>query len=147
MTGGLVSSSQESIQKALKEYGLNFGITFQIIDDYLDLVGNDEALGKEAGQDIKVGEMTLPILNLLECIHSNEREKIKRLLTANNDKLSLQTIKSRFLNSDAPIRTKEVAHSFVNLAKDKVKVLKPSVYKDCLINLTDFVFNRGFDSH
>jgi len=73
--GGLLFSAQKPLQKALKGYGLHFGIAFQIIDDYMDLSGEQVVLGKMPGQDLEAGEMTLPFLNLLNSVTVRERAK------------------------------------------------------------------------
>jgi geranylgeranyl pyrophosphate synthase len=143
--GILISDKQKRFQDAAREYGLNFGIAFQIIDDYLDLVAEEHKLGKTPGQDIGVGEVTLPILNLLEALLPAEREEIKMLLASKKNEHCLQLIKSRLITSGAALKTKEVALSYISLAKEKISVLCSSPYKDSLLNLADFIIERGFD--
>lgn len=142
--GALVSNSHKTFQLALKGYGLNFGIAFQIVDDYLDIIGEEKNLGKTPGQDIGVGEMTLPILNLLESVSKGEREQLKRLLTLKNDKDALRRIKSRIFNRDIEGETRQTALFYTNLAKDKIDRLSHSPYKEGLLNLADFIMERGF---
>lgn len=143
--GALISLDQESLYNALGEYGLNFGIAFQIIDDYLDFVGEEQKLGKLPGQDMEVGEVTLPILNLLESVSEEERKEIKMLLTSKQNKDSLQIIRSQLFNSEASFKTKEMASFYINLAKKKINILSYSPYKESLLNLTDFIIERGFN--
>ena len=143
--GALISNPSKLLRSNLKEYGLNFGIGFQIVDDYLDLVGEEQKLGKIPGQDIKAGEVTLPLLNLLESVPAGERKKLKMLLTSKRDKESLQRIKARLFNSDATLKTKEVTSSYMTLAKEKINIFSSSPYKESLLNLTDFVMERGFN--
>ena len=52
-------------QEALWDYGLNIGMAFQIVDDLLDFTGEQEALGKPVGGDLREGKMTLPVIHLL----------------------------------------------------------------------------------
>ncbi len=144
-TGALISSPRNALQNPLREYGLNFGIAFQIIDDYLDLVGEEKKLGKTPGQDIRAGEMTLPLLNLLESLAPGEREEIKMLLMSKKDREALQKIKSRLFNSEAPFKTREAAMRYVTLAKEKITVLSSSPYKESLLHLADFIMERGFN--
>lgn len=143
--GALISNPYESLQNALKEYGLNFGIAFQIIDDYLDLVGEGKTIGKTPGQDIRAGEITLPILNLWESIPCVERKELETLLAKRLDKEALQRIRERLIDSEAAVKTKEVASSFINLAKEKINILSYSPYKESLLNLADFIMARGFN--
>lgn len=60
--GGIISGTDNDKIRALKNFGVNFGIAFQIIDDILDYTGNRETLGKSPGNDIKEGVITLPLL-------------------------------------------------------------------------------------
>ena len=53
-------------QEALWDYGLNIGMAFQIVDDLLDFTGEEVALGKPVGGDLREGKMTLPVIHLLQ---------------------------------------------------------------------------------
>jgi len=57
----LADGSSEDI-RALGEYGLNVGMAFQIVDDILDVIGDEQQLGKMTGSDIREGNMTLPVI-------------------------------------------------------------------------------------
>ena len=143
--GSLISCTHKPRQNALKEYGLNFGIAFQIVDDYLDLVGDEESLGKRTGQDIRAGEITLPILNLWESISREEKNRLKILLASSKEKEALRRIKKRLFDSRAAVKTKKTVFSFINSAKEKIAILSHSTYKDSLLNLADFIMERGFN--
>ncbi len=143
--GTLVSNRPKRLQKALKGYGLNFGIAFQIIDDYLDLVGEEKITGKAPGQDIRVGEATLPLLNLWESVSSKNREELEMLLTKRKDRETLRDIRQLLSDSGAIDKTKEEIFSCIDLAKKNLEILPGSPYKDSLIDLADFVYKRGFD--
>lgn len=142
--GAIVSNSHKAFQMALREYGMNFGIAFQIVDDYLDIIGDEKEMGKTPGQDIGVGEMTLPMLNLLESVSRDEREQLKKLLALKNDKDALRRIKSRIFNRDIELETKQTASFYTNVAKEKIDKLSYSPYKEGLLNLADFIMERGF---
>ena len=53
-------------EQALREYGFNLGVMFQLVDDLLDFTGVAESLGKPVGGDLREGKITLPIIHLLE---------------------------------------------------------------------------------
>jgi len=141
--GAKTANSSAFLEGALKNYGLNFGIAFQIIDDYLDLVSEKERLGKAPGQDIAVGEMTLPLLNLLESTKVNKRPTLLRLIKS-KDKRSLKEIKKRLLHFDAVCGMKKSTLFYVNAAKATLNILPDSVYRDALIRLADFLLRKGF---
>jgi len=65
-SGAVLSEAPESSIRALKEYGHNLGIAFQIVDDILDFIGTEEELGKPVGSDLSQGTLTLPAMLLME---------------------------------------------------------------------------------
>ncbi len=71
--GAMVSSASEKDSKALRSYGENLGIAFQMIDDLLDYRTADAALGKNTGDDFREGKMTLPVI--LAVAHADDEEK------------------------------------------------------------------------
>ena len=60
--GGIVAGHDRGLIGALTSYGTSYGIVFQIVDDLLDIISTDEALGKPAGHDMEEGVYTLPVL-------------------------------------------------------------------------------------
>ncbi|MBU0547257.1 MAG: polyprenyl synthetase family protein [Candidatus Omnitrophica bacterium] len=144
--GSLISQSQRSLQNAFKGYGLNFGIAFQIIDDYLDIVSEEKRLGKKPGQDIDAGETTLPILNLLKSVPEYEREALRGLISSKRDKESLKMIKTRLLHSGAAQRTKAQASSYIALARKNLDTLSDSMFKRSLVDLTTYMIENNFCS-
>ena len=141
--GAISANSSRSLQSALRHYGLNFGIAFQIVDDYLDLTGGENNLGKAPGQDISVGEVTLPLLNLLKSSDKNQRSRLKEMLKS-KDTNSLERIRKELVDSDAYLYTRKISSSYISLAKDKLKALKDSKYRRCLFGLGDLILKRGF---
>lgn len=63
--GGMLGSVTPEQRAALREYGLNLGIAFQLVDDVLDLTSDEAKLGKPVGSDLREGKMTLPLIHLL----------------------------------------------------------------------------------
>lgn len=140
-SGSLVSESKRSLQNNLRAYGLNFGVAFQITDDYLDIVSEKKKLGKKPGQDMRVGEMTLPLLNLLKSVPACEKERLKTLVS----KGSLNTVRSRLVHSGAAEKTRQEVFSYMGLAKKTLDVLPETVFKKSLVNLTDFTIEKNFN--
>ena len=64
--GGLLGHATPDQRTALREYGFNLGIAFQIVDDVLDYMAEESALGKPIGGDLREGKVTLPIILLLQ---------------------------------------------------------------------------------
>src|SRR5438128_4636985 len=64
--GGMLGQVNSEQERALREYGFNLGIAFQLVDDLLDFTGDLTALGKPVGADLREGKMTLPLIHLLQ---------------------------------------------------------------------------------
>lgn len=136
---GVASVKGEFIYKqALTNYGLNFGIAFQVMDDYLDLTSSTEKLGKQAGLDLTVGELTLPFLFL----NNDER---KKLLAQNKNPLKdLYSIRQSLDRLGVLTKTTQFIDTYIAKAKESLRACQDSEYKDSLENLADFILNRGF---
>lgn len=123
-------------KQALSNYGLNFGIAFQITDDYLDLTSSDEELGKPAGLDLTMGELTLPLLLV-------PKIKRKKLLSLKNTKKGLNLIREALDKSGVFSKTRQYIDSYVAKAKESLSACEDSSYKESLENLADFISQRS----
>jgi octaprenyl-diphosphate synthase len=67
--GGSLGTVGVEGRRALRDYGFNLGVAFQLVDDLLDLTGREEVLGKPIASDLREGKLTLPFIHLLR--HGN----------------------------------------------------------------------------
>src|ERR1700682_773107 len=84
--GALLGGASETQRVALRDYGLNLGTAFQLIDDLLDFTGSDERLGKAAGVDLLEGKLTLPLIYLIER-DGSAREQAQTVIREGNYKM------------------------------------------------------------
>ena len=138
--GAIIANCRKPVQMAFKEYGLNFGIAFQIVDDSLDLIARPEELGKSPGADFKVGELTLPVLNLLS--QYEDKRGIISLIRQKHRTDAFREIRKKFINSRAYLKTKEDVWFYVRKAKRSLDGLEDSLFKQSLFELTDYVAGR-----
>jgi geranylgeranyl pyrophosphate synthase len=131
MCAGLDSSSISSLEK----YGREFGMSFQLIDDLIDLLSTAELLGKPVGNDLKEGVYTMPILLALS---GNSRKRLAALLT-NKKQIVLDEVVNSLVNDQSIQRTLLYAKKYNKLA---VKALSksPGDYAN-LIELPDAYLN------
>tara|TARA_B100000945_G_scaffold97650_2_gene76432 strand:- start:6092 stop:7075 length:984 start_codon:yes stop_codon:yes gene_type:complete len=86
-SAAMVAGASEEVVDSLWGYGMELGRAFQLVDDILDLEG-DERIGKPRGADVHEGKMTLPIIYALTMLHGEDREHLEDVLTNfGNDRL------------------------------------------------------------
>src|SRR5437762_9934704 len=83
--GSLLGNADSQTQNMLRDYGMNLGIAFQLVDDLLDFTGNEEALGKPAGADLLEGKISLPLIFLLQR-EPQRRSDVQRVIAEGNYK-------------------------------------------------------------
>jgi geranylgeranyl pyrophosphate synthase len=76
---GLLAEVDEVAEERLRQYGLQMGMAFQIVDDLLDFTGDPEILGKPTASDLREGKVTLPVIDLLEGNAAGGREIVERI--------------------------------------------------------------------
>lgn len=64
-TGAVLAGADESTAQSFRDFGLYFGLAYQLIDDWLDYAGSSESMGKNVGQDLAEGKATLPLIHAM----------------------------------------------------------------------------------
>jgi len=141
--GGMLGKAADEQQLALREYGFNLGIMFQLVDDLLDFTGHEQALGKPIGGDLREGKVTLPIIHLLR--HSSEDvvtlvRRIARQREIAADEWS--TLRTLLAQHGSLEYAYERAVEFGETAKRHLRVFPPSQEREALTALADYVLSR-----
>ena len=134
--GGLSGGAKDNEQLALKSFGTNFGMAFQLIDDAIDYYSNSKKMGKNVGDDFKEGKITLPII--LAYGRSNEKEKLfwQKVISKPNENLhNFNLAKELIIKYKCIEDTLVRANHFADVAIDSLSIFKNSEYKSVLINL------------
>ena len=141
--GAIVSGAPEDWVEALRDYGFNLGMAFQVVDDILDFTGDEAAMGKPVGSDLKEGTLTLPSLLVLEDDPS-PRNPIRRLFAAsrNRDALLAGAI-AAVRAGDALDRTRARADDFAARARAALTLLPPTDARATLDALVAYVLERN----
>ncbi len=128
---------------ALGEYGKNLGIAFQIVDDILDVVGNEEQLGKPTGTDIREGNVTLLTLHALQNGSRREAEVLAEIVRrASKDKEDVSRALEIIVGSGAVEAARQRAKEYGERAKESLGLLTTGPRKLELLKLVDYVLNR-----
>jgi octaprenyl-diphosphate synthase len=129
-------------REALHQYGLAFGVAFQLIDDILDITQDQEALGKPSCGDIVEGKKTLPILFMREGLGEADRHRLTQMIgrqIADPDRVwAARAMES----SGARARTEAIARKYAAAAYAALEPVPPTPYKDSMRALTEFVLVR-----
>ena len=131
--------------EALKKYGLNLGLVFQVVDDLLDLLGNPSETGKPGFLDLKEGRITLPIILILKKADGRTRASLINWLDEikhSSARMNLRPLLRLLQESRALEQTHDLAKSLAQKAKQSALALKPTVYRQLLLDLVDFVLYR-----
>jgi octaprenyl-diphosphate synthase len=142
--GGVVADRSVALRQALREFGRNLGIAFQLVDDALDYAADQETLGKTVGDDFREGKITLPVLIAHAGADEAERgfwqRTIERLEQQPDDlKQALHLIEKHH----AIARTVDRALQFAHAAKQALSEFPASALRDTLWNTADYTVGRA----
>ncbi len=140
---GLLAGARLEDVEAVGDYGLYLGIAFQIVDDILDVIGEDARLGKPKGTDIKEGNITLPAIHALnDGLQVDKAELARVLRKTHKEDGELERTLAVLRTSGAVDKAWTDARHFGELAKQAIAPLPPSEAKVNMIRLVDFVLTR-----
>jgi len=139
--GAILSGAPEPAVQALRDYGYDLGMAFQIVDDILDFAGNEGDLGKSIGSDLRQGVITLPTIYFLEA--HPEDETVTRVLSGRDERddevrAAVEMIKE----SEAIESSIAEAKRFAARSRDALSALPHNEYRQAMLDLTDFVVER-----
>lgn len=127
---------------ALGAYARNLGVAFQIVDDCLDLTGEEATVGKTLYTDLGNGRLTLPLIHVLEQTPAAEREGVRRLLFPPDGPIGRDAIAAAMHRHDAMGYSHETARGYAGRAKAALEPLPDSPGKRSLLLLADYVVER-----
>ena len=139
-SGAILSQAPEKSVKALKGYGHNLGIAFQIVDDILDFIGTEEEMGKPVGSDLAQGTLTLPAILLLE--RYPEDNPVRRLFQNEDRQRNIELAMELVRNSSITEECYAVASDYCARACHNLSLLPDNASRRSLIELADYVVKR-----
>jgi octaprenyl-diphosphate synthase len=141
--GGVLGKIGKDREQALREFGFNLGIAFQVVDDLLDYTADETALGKPVGGDLREGKVTLPIIYLLQR-GGAEADGLIRSVVADRavSKEQWREIVRLLREHGTPDMAYAKALEYATRAKSALDVFPPSREKEALMALADYVLSR-----
>jgi len=141
--GAVLAGASPSTEAALRDYGLHLGLAFQLVDDVLDYAGTTENLGKNIGDDLAEGKMTLPLIVAMRDGDDDARTFVRNaILSGGVENLSAMTDTVRRTGglrytADQACRERDIAMQLMG-------EVSPSTYRGAMESLIEFVVERSY---
>jgi octaprenyl-diphosphate synthase len=139
--GAILAKSDLALENACAQYGQALGTAFQVIDDVLDYEGNPAVMGKNLGDDLREGKATLPLIIAMQRGTDAQRNMIK-LAIETGDLTQLSIILEVVRDTGALAASRQAAASEAARAIKALDTLKPSQYRDALLQLASQLLIR-----
>ena len=140
-TGGVLCSDDASAIEALRRYGARFGMAYQLVDDWLDYAGDSLVMGKDAGDDLAEGKVTLPLIHAIANGCPADAALLKAAVEARSQ-ADFPAVASAVRRSGGLDYTKRRAVEEAEAAMAETLALPPSPYRDALESLAAFAVSR-----
>lgn len=142
--GAILAGAGNSERELAAAFGRHIGTAFQLMDDLLDYTASSEQMGKNAGDDLREGKPTLPLIYLLENGNSEEQFLVRSAITQNTDLPEdvFEQILAAVQNSGALEYTQLAAKREADLALDNIKAFPKNAATDSLIALCEYSLIR-----
>jgi len=136
----VLASAPESKIKALRDYGHQLGMAFQIVDDVLDFVGTSKEMGKPVGSDVRQGIVTLPTLYYLG--QNSDDKLLAQVLEGHANDGVVETLVARIREAGAIDAAMHDARNHVKQAQAALAGLPGNGYHQAMFDLAEFVVQR-----
>ena len=142
--GAIVGEKPEPEREALRAYGQNLGVAFQVIDDVLDYQAKEDTLGKTVGDDFREGKVTLPVILAFSRGNDEERAFWRRTIEElAQEPKDLAHAQSLLEKHDALNDSIDRARHYSAIAKDALGLFPESEIKQALLDVVDFCIERA----
>ncbi len=139
--GARYGVADETQAQALSGYGIGLGMAFQIVDDCLDFVGEEDIMGKSLGDNDHF-KVTLPMIHFLRTAPEKERESFRTLFREGRLEEKKAEMRGRFLEYGALPYAYERAERYAKEACESLSALGASEWKDSMHTIAEFVISR-----
>ena len=143
--GAVVAERPSVEEESLKNYGLNLGIAYQLVDDALDYSSRETVLGKKIGDDFRDGKITLPVVLSFRRGNDEERDFWNRTMVEGEQLEEDFKHALVLINRHNAIRdTLERARHYGAVARDSLEIFPDCAEKDALRETVDFCIRRAY---
>jgi octaprenyl-diphosphate synthase len=143
--GALIAGAGEAHAQAMRAYGRNLGIAFQLVDDALDYSGRQAVMGKSVGDDFRECKVTLPIILSLMTASEEERRFWRKTIEVSVQEEGDLSRAIEFLERGGALAvTVERARRYARDARDALSITPDGDIKSALAEIADFVVERAY---
>lgn len=142
--GVAAAGADETAESKLGEFAWNLGMAFQLVDDILDFTSTEKILGKPAGNDLREGKVTLPLVYALEEASTEERRAVETVLSDGNyEQVPFMHILQILERHGAIERAYERAHTFTEKSRRIIASFEESGPQRALHAIVELVTERS----
>ncbi|ABR54960.1 Polyprenyl synthetase [Methanococcus vannielii SB] len=138
--GAIMAECSSEEREALYNYAKRIGMTFQIQDDVLDLIGDQKTIGKPVGSDILEGKKTIIVIHAIENLPNDKKERLLQIL-GNKNASKEEIAEAIVILSDSIEYVKDIMKNATNEAKECLKIFDSERRKN-LEKVADFIIER-----
>jgi geranylgeranyl diphosphate synthase type I len=143
--GGLLGMGSLESVNALSKYGENIGMAFQMRDDILGVIGDEKALGKPVGSDVREGKCTLVLLHAARNCDDNQRRTLQKYYGKRDlSNIELNEVIDVLKETGSLDYVSSLAEKYVLSAKEALKSFSKGEDRDILMELADYILARGY---
>jgi len=139
--GAEYAGADDTQAARFETFGESVGIAFQIVDDVLDVVGEQKQMGKTLGRDLELGKTTLPVIHYLSEASQAEQDAMLSLL-ASADAEDRTRVASTLIEFGSVDHANSVAQEYVDRAISMLDSVPPSPSRASLIQMAEFILRR-----
>lgn len=141
--GGLLGEVSPEKEEALSLFGMELGIAFQLMDDALDYVADQDEFGKARGHDLEEGKMTLPLIHALRQCTDEERQMVAAVVEQEElEEAELESVIALIEKYDGIDYARKRAAEMVAQAKTRLSIFEDCPAKEALFVVSDYVVSR-----
>jgi octaprenyl-diphosphate synthase len=141
--GGIAANVDEGVEARLADFAWNLGMAFQLVDDILDFTSTEKILGKPAGNDLREGKVTLPLIYALETANADELKAVETVISDGSyDNVPFMHILHILKRHQSIARAYERAHAFTEKARALISSFPESPAQRALLAVVGLVTER-----
>ena len=142
--GAVAGGASDTEESRLAEFAWNLGMAFQLVDDILDFTSSEKILGKPAGNDLREGKVTLPMIYALEQAAPEEREAVQTVIEDGNyEQVPFMRILKILENHKSVAKAYDRAHTFTEKSRSIISSFPPSPAQRSLLAIVELITERN----